>query len=165
MSKSVEIRFSKDVSEMDFEFVYQSILSTYWAKGLSRERMKRAMQHSINIAGFQGSRQISYARIITDYATYAYLCDVFVSEETRGQGISKKMMEFLMRLPELHGIKRFALITKDAQSLYKKFGFENMERPEMYMEISRGHFIGIDPEPDQDAPDQDAPDQDAEVKR
>jgi GNAT superfamily N-acetyltransferase len=138
MSKSLEL--STDVSRLDFETIYEFLRNIYWAKGLGRERFKRAMAHSINVGAYDAGKLVGYARIVTDSATYAYLCDVFVVESHRGQGISKAMMRFIMDLPELQGIKRFALVTRGAHSLYRRFGFENTPTPENYMEINRGGY-------------------------
>ncbi len=138
MNKTLE--FSTDASRLDFETIYEVLRNIYWAKGLGRERLKRAIANSINVGAYEGGQLVGYARIVTDSATYAYLCDVFVLESHRGQGISKEMMNFIMKLHELHGIKRFALVTKDAQELYRRYGFENMLTPEMYMEINRGGY-------------------------
>lgn len=136
----LSLELSTDPSRLDFETIYEVLRNIYWAKGLGRERLKRAMAHSINIGAYEGEKIVGYARIVTDSATYAYLCDVFVLESHRGQGISKAMMKFIMDLPELHGIKRFALVTRDAHSLYRRFGFENTPKPENYMEIHRGGY-------------------------
>lgn len=138
-----KIEFTTDQERLDFEMIFEFLSATYWAKGLSRSRLKRAIENSLNVGAYKNKKLVGYARIITDQATYAYLCDVFVVEEERGRGVSKEMMKFIIALPQLHGIKRFALVTKDAQGLYRQFGFENMPEPAMYMEINRGGYTHL----------------------
>ena len=84
---------------------------------------------------FAGEKQIGFARVVTDFATFAWIADVFVDEEFRGQGLSKWLMESMMSHPELQGLRRWVLATKDAHSLYSKFGFASLNKPERWMEI------------------------------
>ena len=131
------IEFSDLQSRMDFDFIYNFLTNSYWSEGISQGRMLRAMENSINIGAFIAEKQVAYSRIVTDKATFAYLCDVFVSPLVRGQSISKNMMEYILSLNSLQGIKRFSLCTKDAHGLYAQFGWKPLNDPEMYMEINR----------------------------
>lgn len=126
-----------DTSKMDFDFIHGYLSRSYWSEGISKTRMKRAMESSINVGVFTDGNQVAYARVITDYATFAYLCDVFVIDAARGAGHSKTMMKYILDLPEIAGIKRFTLATKDAHGLYKQFGWAQLAQPEMYMEINK----------------------------
>ncbi|MDH4466876.1 MAG: GNAT family N-acetyltransferase [Bacteriovoracaceae bacterium] len=134
---STIIEFSDLRSKMDFDFIYHFLTNSYWSEGISQERMLRAMDNSINIGAFIEGKQVAYSRVVTDKSTYAYLCDVFVSPSTRGKNISKKMMEYILSMDSLQGIKRFSLCTKDAHGLYAQFGWKPLVDPEMYMEINR----------------------------
>jgi GNAT superfamily N-acetyltransferase len=140
---SVPAKFSTDKSLLQFDVVYGFLSNSYWSANLSKIRMQRAIENSLNVGVYLEGKQVGYARIITDYATYAYLCDVFVLGSHRRLGLSKALMKYVIELPELEGIKRFALITKDAQGLYQKFGFENMSHPEMYMEVNKSGIYGL----------------------
>lgn len=130
------ITFCRDLEKIDFEFVYSFLTTSYWSEGISRSRMKRAMENSVNVLALSNDKPAAYARIITDQATFAYLCDVFVIEAERGKGISKALMKYILAMPELQGIKRFNLATKDAHELYRQFGWTELAQPERYMEIN-----------------------------
>jgi GNAT superfamily N-acetyltransferase len=134
---STGIVIADGIEKMDFEFIHGFLSRSYWSEGISVSRMKRAMDHSINVGAFIDGKQVAYSRVITDRATFAYLCDVFVIESVRGKGISKMMMRYLLELPALQGIKRFTLCTMDAHGLYRQFGWKELTAPEMYMEINR----------------------------
>lgn len=108
---------------------------SYWSKGVPFEIVKRASEGSFCFAVYDNGKLIAYARVITDGATFGYLADVFVLEPYRGKGISKNLMKFIMEYPAFKGFRRFMLATKDAHSLYKKFGFTEMKTPERFMEI------------------------------
>jgi GNAT superfamily N-acetyltransferase len=134
---SPKLTLTDDLTKIDFTFVHGWLSKSYWSEGIAISRMKRAMEHSINVGAFLDGRQVGYSRIITDHATFAYLCDVFVDESARGLGASKEMMRFILGLPALQGIKRFTLVTKDAHGLYRQFGWEDLKQPDMYLEIAR----------------------------
>lgn len=108
---------------------------SYWSKGVPFDIVKRAAEGSFCFAAYDNGKQIAYARVITDGATFGYLADVFVLEPYRSKGISKHLMKFIMEYPAFKGFRRFMLATKDAHSLYEKFGFTNMKTPERFMEI------------------------------
>jgi len=106
---------------------------SYWAKNIPRETVERAIEHSLCFGAFDGIAQVGFARVITDYATFAYLADVFVLPSHRGRGIAKQIMEAIATHPELHGLRRWHLVTRDAHSLYAQFGFEPIDAPERHM--------------------------------
>ena len=107
---------------------------TYWAKGRSVEVVKRSIENSLPFGLFKDNQQIGFARVVTDYATFAWLADVFVLDEFRGRGLAKWLMEVILAHPELQGFRRWVLATKDAHGLYRNFGFSELKRPERWME-------------------------------
>ena len=110
---------------------------SYWAKDVPREVLERALQHSICFGAYRDGAQVGFARAITDRATFAYLADVFVLHELRGHGCAQQLMEAVMAHPELQGLRRFALATRDAHALYARYGFTPLARPETFMERYR----------------------------
>ena len=110
---------------------------SYWAAGIPEETVRRAIEGSLCFGVYWGGRQLGFARIISDYATFAYLADVFITPEFRGLGLSKALMAFIVEHPKLQGLRRWMLATADAHGLYEQFGFKALARPERIMEISR----------------------------
>jgi GNAT superfamily N-acetyltransferase len=108
---------------------------SYWAKGITLETVRRSFEHSFVIGVLHGNAQVGYARLVTDYATFGYLADVYVLEEHRGKGLSKAMMELLMGLPWVKGLRHMLLATADAHALYARYGFAAPARPERLMQI------------------------------
>lgn len=107
---------------------------SYWARGIPRETVARAIRNSLCFGVFDGAAQVAFARVVTDRATFAYLADVYVLAPWRGRGISTWMMETVLAHPELQGLRRWSLVTADAQALYARFGFAAIDRPERHME-------------------------------
>ena len=107
---------------------------SYWAKERTREQTETAIKNSLPFGIYKGENQIGFARVVTDYATFAYLGDVFVLEEFRGQGLSKWLMKTIVGHPDLQGFRRWILATKDAHALYEKFEFAELRFPERWME-------------------------------
>lgn len=107
----------------------------YWCKSIPFETVKKAADHSLNFGLFHDDRQIGYARIISDYATIAYLGDVYVLPAYRKQGLSKWLMQTIMNHPELEGLRRWILLTGDAHELYRQFGWKEIASPEKWMEL------------------------------
>jgi len=129
---------STDPSRLDIEAITDMLSRAYWAKERSRETIKRAMENSLVFGVYNGSRQVGLARIVTDYVTFAWLCDVFVHEDYRGQGIAKWLMESIQAHPDLQGLRRFILITRDAHGLYRQFGYTSLQNPDRWMEKFNG---------------------------
>lgn len=130
-------RMNDHSAETDLEFVHKELSNSYWAKNIPFAIVKKATENSICFNVFDGKQQIAFARVISDKATFAYLCDVIVTEKYKAKGIGKALMQFIMTYPDLQGLRRFTLATKDAHALYEKFGFTAPAKPERLMEISR----------------------------
>ncbi len=133
-----EVLVSTDSARLNLDVIHGYLVQSYWAKGIPRETLARAVEHSLCFGAYDSAgSQIGFARLITDFATFAYLADVFVLESHRGQGIGKLLMECIKQHPELQGLRRWTLSTKDAHGLYAQFGFTALQWPERYMEILR----------------------------
>jgi len=130
-----ELRISTDPADIDFDVVH-GFLSTqaYWCPGIPREVVERAAANSLCFSALLDGRQVGFARVIGDRATFAYLADVFVLPEFRGQGISKALMAAVDAHPGLQKLRRFMLATSDAHGLYAQHGFVPLSRPERFME-------------------------------
>jgi len=121
---------------LDFELIYNYLdKESYWAQGISPETLKKGIDGSMCFGIFKDDKQVGFARVVTDNATFAYLCDVFVLPQHRRLGLSKWLMQTIVKHPELQGLRRWSLATADAQELYKQFGFSVVSRPERWMEI------------------------------
>lgn len=131
------LHFSTSIHEMDVERIHKWLNNSYWAKGIPRETVERAMRHSLCFGVFRNNQQIAFARVISDFTTYAYLCDVIVDEHARGAGIGKKLVAYIMKHPELQSLRKFALATLDAHGLYAQFGFTPLAEPQRMMEINK----------------------------
>lgn len=125
---------SDDPARLDFEAICDFLSRAYWADKRPREVIQKSLQFSLNFGVYDGNRQIGFARVITDRATFAYLCDVFVHEDYRGKALGKWMMECILAYPELQGLRRWSLATHDAHGLYKQFGFTELSDPSKWME-------------------------------
>ena len=141
---------STDPARLDLDVIHGFLTNCYWAKGIPREVVARSIEHSLCFGIYDETSgkvegttklvtpvaaQIGFARVITDFATIAYLGDVFVVESHRGRGLSKWMMECIMRHPALQGLRRWILLTGEAHGLYQQFGFTPVKSPERYMEL------------------------------
>jgi GNAT superfamily N-acetyltransferase len=127
---------STDRERLDLRFIHDYLSKeSYWVRGIPFGKVVAAADHSLNFGLYHGDREIGYARIVTDYARVAYLADVFVIGEFRGRGLSKWLIEQIMHHPDLQGLKRWMLHTRDAHGLYTQYGWGAPEKPETYMEI------------------------------
>ena len=122
--------------KFDVEFIHSFLTRSYWAEGISKEVIKRSIEGALCFGLFENDKQIGFARMITDKATFAYLADVFIIEEYRGRGLSKWLMEVIMSHPSLQGLRRMMLATKDAHGLYEKFGFTPLNNVDRWMQIN-----------------------------
>lgn len=130
-----ELRISTEPDELDVGRIHRFLSEeSYWAKGIPRETVERSMRHSLCFGGYVDGRQVAFARVISDYATFAYLGDVFVLPAHRGRGYSKALMQAVMAHPQLQGLRRFMLATSDAHALYAQFGFTAPQTPQALME-------------------------------
>ena len=123
-----------DKARLDLEMVHGFLKTSYWASGISADVVMRSVKNSLAFGLFRGDEQVGFARLVTDYATFAYLADVFVLEPHRGQGLGRWMMEVVFSHPELQGLRRWMLATRDAHGLYRKYGFTELENPQIFME-------------------------------
>ena len=130
-----EIKISTDKNELDIEFINSFISNSYWAKGRTLDNMKVLVNNSLNFGLYLNDNQIGYARVVTDYGQFAYLMDVFIIEEQRGNGFSKMLMDFIMTYQEIEDVKVWRLATVDAHKLYEKYGFQQLKNPEKLMEL------------------------------
>jgi GNAT superfamily N-acetyltransferase len=128
------ISVTHERARMDVAMIYAFLSQdSYWAKNIPRETVERALDHSLCFGAFDGEAQVGFARVITDYATFAYLADVFVVASHRGRGIGKLIMQAIAGHPALQGLRRWHLVTRDAHALYAQFGFEPIDAPERHM--------------------------------
>src|SRR5882672_11448165 len=126
---------STDRSRLDCALIHDFLANqSYWATSRSCEQLQRAIENSLCFGLYQTDRQIGFARVVTDYATFAWLADVFVLSEYRGQGLAKWLLEVIIAHPELQGFRRWLLATRDAHELYRRFGFTELEEPARWME-------------------------------
>ena len=131
----LKFEVTTDKTKIDFDEVYRFLNEdSGWAEGIQHDLFIRAMGNALCFAGILAGTQIAFARVITDYATFANLVDVFVVPEFRSQGYGRKLMTEVMAHPDLQGLRRFTLATSDAHTLYARFGFHAPARPETLME-------------------------------
>ena len=129
-----EYAVSTERSRLDMDVIHGFLSCSYWAAGIPRAVVERSLEHSLPFGVYDGARQVGFARVISDYTTFAYIGDVFVLEEYRGKGLSQWLMECIVEHQELQGLRRWILMTRDAHGLYKKVGFEPSRTPERLME-------------------------------
>jgi len=125
---------STDPARLDLNLIHSFLTTSYWAAGVPMEIVRRSIEHSLPFGLYEGDRQIGFARVITVYATYAYLADVFVLEASRGAGLGKWLVAVIAAHPDLRGLRRWMLATRDAHGLYRTVGFELLKAPERWME-------------------------------
>ena len=124
---------STDPSRLDVDAITDMLTHAYWAQGRTRERIEKSIANSLVFGTYKGNRQIGLARVVSDYATFAWLCDVFIHEDHRGKGLGKWLMETIHAHPDLQGLRRWMLATKDAHGLYQQFGWTPLTNPERWM--------------------------------
>jgi len=129
-----EFTIDTDRARIDLGVVHAFLTTCYWAQGIPRDVVKRSIEGALCFGIYRGAEQVGFARVITDYATFAYVGDVFVLEPFRGQGLSKWLMECMTTHPDLQGLRRWMLATRDAHALYTKTGWTPVSKPERLME-------------------------------
>ncbi len=130
-----EFTISTDCGRLQIDAIHKFLSEeSYWARERRKEQTITAIKNSLPFGIYKGENQIGFARVVTDYATFAYLGDVYILEEFRGRGLSKWLMEVIVNHPELQGLRRWILATKDAHTLYEKFEFTALKFPERWME-------------------------------
>ncbi|AEI68852.1 GNAT family N-acetyltransferase [Corallococcus macrosporus] len=126
---------SDDPARIDLDVVHGYLSRSYWSPGIPRNTVERAARNSLVFGLYSPEGQVGYARVVTDRASFAYLCDVFVLESHQGRGLGQWMMETLLAHPDLRGLRRFLLATRDAHSLYARHGFQPLKAPASFMEV------------------------------
>jgi GNAT superfamily N-acetyltransferase len=130
-----EYTISTGDEHLDLAIIHDFISNqSYWGRGRRMETVQRSLEHSLNFGVFKNHLQVGFARVVTDFATFAWVADVFILEEHRRQGLAKWLMEVILSHPELQGFRRWVLATRDAHELYRQFGFQELKRPERWME-------------------------------
>ncbi len=143
-----EFTVSTNRELLNVDSIHAFLTGCYWAEGIPREIVSRSLEHSLCFGVYRGPEQIGLARVVSDYATYAYIMDVYILEQYRGRGLGTWLMSCVMSHPDLQGLRRWNLLTRDAHGLYRKFGFTSPKHPERYMEISHpGMYKTMRPKP------------------
>jgi GNAT superfamily N-acetyltransferase len=124
-----------DATRLDIAAIHDFLSRSYWSPGIPRAIVERAIVNSLCFGAFHQGQQVGFARVITDKATFAYLADVYVLPEHQGKGLARRLMEQVIQHPDLRGLRRMLLATRDAHALYAKFGFKPLAAPERIMEI------------------------------
>jgi GNAT superfamily N-acetyltransferase len=133
--ESENYEISTDKARLDVEMIHAFLTEeSYWAKTRSREQTRMAIENSLCFGLYYRGRQIGFARVVSDFATFAYLGDVFILSDFRGQGLSKKLMDAIVSHADLQGLRRWLLATRDAHGLYEQFEFSSLKFPERWME-------------------------------
>jgi GNAT superfamily N-acetyltransferase len=132
-----EYTITTDKSRIDINAVHHFLTNAYLAAGIPKETVERSISGALCFSILHGDKQVGFARIITDEATFAYLADVFVLEEFRGKGLSKWLMQTIINYPTLQGLRRFMLATRDAHSLYAQYGFTPLNNVDRWMQIHK----------------------------
>lgn len=131
----IQYRITTELDEMDFDLIHEFLSHSYWAQSIPRATLWKALNNSLCFAALNAQNAtLGFARMISDYATYAYLADVFVIPSARGQGLSKALLQAIVAHPQLQGLRRITLVTRDAHELYRQFGFTSLNTPDSYME-------------------------------
>jgi GNAT superfamily N-acetyltransferase len=133
---------STDASMLDLEVVHGYLSRSYWAAGVPEDVVRRSIENSLCFGVYRGEEQAGFARVVTDRATFAYLADVFVLEEHRGQGIGKWLVEVILSHPDLQGLRRWMLATRDAHDFYRRYAFTELARPGIFMERKDASYGG-----------------------
>jgi GNAT superfamily N-acetyltransferase len=131
-----EFIISTDKARLQVDIIQQFLAEeSYWAQNRTLEQTRTAIENSICFGVYRGERQIGFARVVSDCATFAYIGDVFILEDYRGQGLSKWLMEVILAHEDLQNLRRWILATRDAHGLYSQFGFHGLKFPERWMEL------------------------------
>jgi GNAT superfamily N-acetyltransferase len=128
-----------DPARFDVDVIHGYLTRSYWSPGVPRAIVEKAVRHSLGFALLAPKAQVGFARVVTDRCTFAYLMDVFVLEEWQRQGLGHWLVACVMAHPDLQGLRRFTLVTRDAHEVYRSFGFTELGHPERHMEILRPH--------------------------
>lgn len=131
------MEINNDPQQLDINLIHRFLSEeSAWAKGIPLKKVQQSITHSLCFGGYENDQQIAFARVVSDFATFAYLMDVFVLKEHRGRGLSRQLVAAVKAHPQLQGLRRFMLASSDARGLYQKFGFQALGKPEIMMEIN-----------------------------
>jgi GNAT superfamily N-acetyltransferase len=133
---------SDDKSKLQLDVIHQFLSNSYWAKNIPVDVVNRSIENSICFGVYNGSKQVGFARVITDEATFAYLADVFILAPYRGKGLSKKLMDYILAHPNLQSLRRWILATRDAHRLYAHYNFKPLVIPDRWMELHTPNVYG-----------------------
>jgi len=136
----MDYRITDNKDEMDIDAIHDYLSSSYWAEGVPKSVVTKAIENSLCFAVLafdtnSEEKQVGFARLITDSATFAYLADVYILDEHRGKGLSKQMMQQIIAHPQLQGLRRMMLATRDAHGLYEQYGFKALTDQKMFMQL------------------------------
>jgi GNAT superfamily N-acetyltransferase len=141
-SRRDDYSISTNPARLDVTAIHGYLTRSYWCPGIAREVVERSVRNSLCFGLYHNNAQVGLARVITDRATYAYLCDVYILEEHRGHGLGKWLMQTVLSHPSLQGLRRFMLATRDAHGLYQQFGFREVVEPQRHMELVEANPYG-----------------------
>lgn len=130
----MDIQIDTSKSRLQLDVIHRFLADSYWSKGIPLDVVRSAIESSVCFGAYDGSEQVGFARVVTDGATFAYLADVFVVESHRGRGLASRLLEAVMAHPQLQGLRRWILATRDAHGLYARHGFTPLAAPERFME-------------------------------
>ena len=139
----MDYEISLDPARIDLAATHAFLARSYWAKDIPQSVVRKAIDNSLCVAAFAGAEQVGFARLVTDRATFAYLADVYVLEAHRGRGLSRRLVAALLAHPEVQGLRRLMLVTRDAHGLYEKFGFTALAHPTRVMELHRPEIYRV----------------------
>lgn len=129
-----EYEIDDDRERIDFTRVHAWLSNTYWSRDIPRENVERAAQHSaLTVGAYDKTGQVGFLRVVSDATTFAWVCDVFVEETHRGQGLARAMVQFALNHPDYQGLRRWMLATQDAHGVYAACGFRAIENPDRLM--------------------------------
>lgn len=124
---------STNKMKLDLFFIHRFLTDSYWSRGITVDKVKNSIKNSLCFGVYDETKQVGFARVVTDYTLFGYLADVFIIEEYRGRGLSKWLIECIVNHPDIKDLRTLMLATKDAHKLYEKFGFKPLEEPERFM--------------------------------
>jgi GNAT superfamily N-acetyltransferase len=130
-----DYRISNDPALLQVDRIHAFLTKIYWSEGVDVETVARSLRHSLCVGVYAGTIQVALTRIITDYATFAYLTDVYVEPPHQDRGLAAWMVQYTLRHPDLQNLRRFLLASRDAKGLYRRFGFADLKNPDRFMEL------------------------------
>lgn len=140
-----DFELDDSLERIDFERVHSWLKDTYWSRGVARERVEKAARGSALVVGaYAGGDQVGYLRVVSDKTTFAWVCDVIVDDEHRGKGIGRAMVRYALTHPDMQGLRRWVLATRDAHGVYADCGFQVLGNPERWMIYLANPVVGVD---------------------